>query len=183
MSRPAGVAPRLVVVDMQNIFAAGPWGAPRFGEALVAVRRLIVRFAEQAVFTRFVAPPEPAGAWQAYYARWAFALQPPDAPDYALVETLREHAAGTVDATTFGKWDALRRQHDFRPGDRLLVCGVSTDCCVLSTVLAAADAGMQVDVVADACAGIDDASHQKALDVMALYAPLVEIVRSDDVLP
>jgi nicotinamidase-related amidase len=64
----------------------------------------------------------------------------------------------------------------------LLLAGVSTDCCVLSTAVAAADAGVPVQVVADACAGVDGTSHRKALDVLALYAPLVEIVTSADVL-
>ena len=42
--------------------------------------------------------------------------------------------------------------------------------------LAAADDGVEVQVVADACAGIDDESHAKALDIMRLYSPLVEVV-------
>jgi nicotinamidase-related amidase len=53
---------------------------------------------------------------------------------------------------------------------------------VLSTAVAAADAGAAVRVVADACAGVDDASHEKALDILRLYAPLVEVVTLDDVL-
>jgi nicotinamidase-related amidase len=175
-------APYLIVVDMQRIFASGPWGAPRFNEAVPVARRLVDRFAGTAVFTRFVAPARPDGAWQSYYDRWSFAVQPPDAPDYQLVDEFADRAGSTVDASTFGKWSALAGTQDFRPGDTLLVCGVSTDCCVLSTVLAAADAGMATRVVADACAGADDASHRKALDLMALYAPLVEIVESTDVL-
>jgi nicotinamidase-related amidase len=47
---------------------------------------------------------------------------------------------------------------------------------VLSTAVTAADAGVTVRVVADACAGVDDRSHRKALDILQLYAPLVEVV-------
>ena len=61
------------------------------------------------------------------------------------------------------------------PDAPLVLTGVSTDCCVLSTALAAADAGRFVTVVADACAGLSDADHQRALDAMALYAPLITI--------
>jgi hypothetical protein len=64
----------------------------------------------------------------------------------------------------------------------ILLAGVSTDCCVLSTATAAADAGVPVQVVADACAGVDEASHRKTLEVLALYAPLVEIVTSAELL-
>jgi nicotinamidase-related amidase len=48
--------------------------------------------------------------------------------------------------------------------------------------VAAADAGVAVRVVADACAGVDDDSHRKALGILRLYAPLVEVVSLDDVL-
>ncbi len=97
-------------------------------------------------------------------------------------------AAGpTVDTTTFSKWGAdlaPRVQAAGRDGlgNELVLAGVSTDCCVLSTALAAADEGVAVRVVADACAGVDDDSHHKALDILRLYAPLVEVVTLDDVL-
>ena len=63
-----------------------------------------------------------------------------------------------------------------------MLAGVSTDCCVLSTALAAADAGVPVRVVADACAGVDDESHRQALDILRLYGPLVEVVSLADIL-
>jgi nicotinamidase-related amidase len=62
------------------------------------------------------------------------------------------------------------------PGARLLLAGVSSDCCVLSTALAAADAGLSVSVVGDACAGVDDGAHEQALAVMRLYGPLVDVI-------
>lgn len=62
-----------------------------------------------------------------------------------------------------------------RSGGRLVLAGVSTDCCVLSTALAAADAGIEVLVVADACAGADDDTHAKALQVLDLYRPLIRV--------
>ena len=52
----------------------------------------------------------------------------------------------------------------------MVLAGVSTDCCVLSTALAAADAGVRVRVVADACAGVSEAGHERALAAMALKA-------------
>jgi nicotinamidase-related amidase len=150
------------------------------------VAALVRTHALDVTFTRFVAPAQPRGAWRAYYARWAFALQPPDAPLWEVVPELRPTTvtdpATTVDAPTFSKWGPELAS---RVGETtLLLAGVSTDCCVLSTaVAAAADAGVPVQVVADACAGVDDASHRTALELMALYAPLIEVVVSADVLP
>ena len=166
----------LTVIDMQRVFAdpGSPWAAPRFAEAAAGVRRLLPAFGDRVTFTRFVAPATPEGAWRAYYAQWPFALQPPDAELWRLTDEFASRAGPVLDATTFGKWtpELARRA---TPEGRLVLAGVSTDCCVLSTALAAADAGVEVLVVADACAGADDDSHAKALQVLDLYRPLVRV--------
>jgi nicotinamidase-related amidase len=127
-----------------------------------------------------VAPAVPAGAWRRYYDQWPFALQPPTARVYELVDAFAGEPGPTLDATTFGKWGPELAAR--AGGARLVLAGVSTDCCVLSTALAAADDGVEVQVVADACAGVDDESHAKALDILRLYSPLVEVVTMADVL-
>ncbi|MFG2727772.1 cysteine hydrolase family protein [Streptomyces canus] len=173
----------LAVIDMQRVFAEpdSPWATPRFAEAAAGVRRLLPAFAERVTFTRFVAPGRPAGAWREYYARWPFALQPPDAPLWRLTDEFADRAPHIMDATTFGKWTAELATR-VGPEGRLVLAGVSTDCCVLSTALAAADAGVETLVVSDACAGADDVSHAKALDVMELYGPLVRVVTVDQLI-
>jgi nicotinamidase-related amidase len=166
----------LVVIDMQRVFGepGSLWLAPRFAEIVDPVRRLVEAFRPRVIFTRFVAPAAPEGAWQWYYAQWPFALQPPGARIYELVDEFAGEPGPALDATTFSKWGP--ELADRAAGGPLVLAGVSTDCCVLSTAVAAADAGVPVRVVADACAGIDDESHAKALHVMGLYAPLVEVV-------
>jgi nicotinamidase-related amidase len=173
------VTGRLVVIDVQHVFADAnsDWFAPRFDEIVDPVERLVAAYEPDVTFTRFVAPPVPDGAWREYYQQWPFALQPPDAPLYSLVDQFAGRP--TLDATTFGKWgDELARLVD----GEMVVAGVSTDCCVISTVLPAADAGVKVRVVADACAGASDSTHEQALAIMDLYAPLVEIVTVDQLL-
>jgi nicotinamidase-related amidase len=174
--------PWLAVIDMQRVFGdpGSAWLAPRFGEIVGPARQLATAFRPRVVFTRFVAPAEPAGAWRRYYQRWPFALQPPEAGIYQLVDELRPLAGTTLDAATFSKWGPELAARI--GGGRLVLAGVSTDCCVLSTALAAADAGAGVQVVADACAGVDDASHARALDIMRLYSPLVEVTSLAEVL-
>jgi nicotinamidase-related amidase len=83
--------------------------------------------------------------------------------------------------TTFGKWGA-ELAAAMPDGHGMVLTGVSTDCCVLATAVAAADAGVQVKVVADACAGVTDTDHQRALDAMALFGPLIEITTTDELL-
>jgi nicotinamidase-related amidase len=172
----------LAVIDMQRVFAEpdSPWLAPRFAEIVDPIRRLAEALRPRVVFTRFVAPASPHGAWRAYYDDWPFALQPPGARIYELAEDFAATAGPTMDATTFSKWGPELAAK--AGGGALVLAGVSTDCCVLSTALAAADAGTPVRVVADACAGASDESHAQALDIMRLYAPLVEVVSLADLL-
>jgi nicotinamidase-related amidase len=56
---------------------------------------------------------------------------------------------------------------------------VGTECCVLATALAAADAGREVKVVADACAGATRSLHEQALTIMDTMAPLLSVVTYD----
>ena len=186
MTKPAGC---LAVIDMQRVFAepGSPWLTPRFGEIVKPIRDLATAFQPDVVFTRFVAPASPAGSWRRYYQAWPFALQPPGARIWELVDEFAAGAGPTLDTTTFSKWgaDLASQVHAAgrdRLGNELVLAGVTTDCCVLSTALAAADEGVAVRVVADACAGVNDGSHHKALDILRLYTPLVEVVTLDDVL-
>jgi nicotinamidase-related amidase len=173
----------LVGVDLQHVFGdpASPWASAQYPRAVVGTQRLLPAFSGRTVLTRFVAPAEPAGAWVPYYAAWPFALVPDADPLYALAPELADLDVPVVTEPTFGKWGPALAAA--LPGARTLVLtGVSTDCCVLSTALAAADAGLAVQVVTDACAGASEADHQRALDAMALYAPLISLTTVAEVL-
>jgi nicotinamidase-related amidase len=173
----------LVAIDMQEIFGRpdSQWFTPEYERASAGIQRLLPAFGDRAIFTRFVAPAEPQGAWEPYYEQWPFALVPDDDPLYALTEPFAGAVPRVETRPTFGKWDAGLAAA-MGGSSEMVLAGVSTDCCVISTALAAADAGVHVRVVADACAGLSPDDHQRALDVMALYAPLIEITSVDQVL-
>ena len=167
----------LVVVDPQAVFAdpaTSPWGSPMWAETVPRIAALAQAHGpERTVVTRFVADPSLGGSWGPYYEQWPFAVVPDDDPLYAVVPELAHVAVHVVTMGTFGKWPGLREV----VGDdaHLTVAGVSTDCCVLSTVLPAADAGATLRVVAAACAGSTVENHARALAAMALYGPQVTI--------
>jgi nicotinamidase-related amidase len=172
----------LVVVDMQAAFQGGPWKVQGMQAIKPRVRELVAAFGARVVFTRFVAPGPGElaglGAWAAFYEDWPAALQPGDAPLWDLVDGLgRRDEHPVLDTTTFGKWGAGLRQLT-GGADALVLAGVATDCCILSTALAAADAGVSVRVASDACAGSTPGRHAAALDLLSGYTPLVQVYHS-----
>ena len=180
--------PWLTIIDMQRVFAepGSDWFTPRFDEIIAPIRKLLPTFGDHVVYTRFVAPTEPIGSWRAYYDQWPAELVGPGHRSYEIVDELTPDPGATVlQATTFGKWNpelAATIGSAGSPGEMVLV-GVATDCCILSTAVAAADAGVHVRVVAQACAGLTDESHHKALDILSGYAPMIEVVDLTDILP
>jgi nicotinamidase-related amidase len=176
-------APWLMIIDMQRIFGEpiSDWVTPGYPSASAGIQRLLGAFESRVCCTRFLAPEQPTGVWIDYYETWPFALDPATAPLYELSEEFRSVPATIVDRTTFGKWDAETDRELGHP-EEIVLTGVTTDCCVLSTALAAADAGVHVIVAADACAGVTEKDHQRALDTMALYQPLIDIVEVDSIL-
>lgn len=168
----------LAVIDMQRFFASGePWATPGFEDLIDPIGRLADGFGDRVVFTRFLVPERPQGSWQAYYRMWPDVTGPAAAPLAELVPPWTGRP--TLDAPTFSKWGPQLAGQLHAPSGveapSLVLCGVSTDCCVLATAVAAADAGATVRVVADACAGLDAAAHERALALLAGFAPQIEI--------
>ena len=177
-------APTLVVIDMQNVFGtqSSEWFTPKFADASAVIQRMLPAFGERVILTRFVPPAQPEGEWVTFYQEWLWALVTEADPIYDLVPPFRDSGHPTVTKTTFGKWGP-QMERALVAGGEIVLTGVATDCCVLSTALAAADAGVRVRVVADGCAGSTDVNHQRALDAMAGWAPpLIEITDSATVL-
>ena len=170
----------LLIIDPQAIFAdpASEWAVPKFDEALAVAASLAPRFDGRVLVTRWVPDPAPRGSWADYFERWPFAARPADDPMFDLVPA----AVGlsrrpTIDCPTFGKWGpALQSVVGETP--RLVLTGCSTDCCVMSTALAAADAGASILVVADGCAASTDEHHANGLSLMAEFDPQIKVVRS-----
>ncbi len=171
--------PWLVVVDLQRAFGdpASRWAAPAYDAVVPVVEELASRFADRVVRTRFVRDPAEPGQWAAYYDAWPEFRVGPDDPAWELWPPAPP-GAHVVDEPTFSKWGPrLAAVVGEAP---LVVCGVATECCVLGTVLGAADAGRAVTVVRDGCAGGTAEANQQALALMALNAPLVTVVDSAD---
>ncbi|WP_406249068.1 cysteine hydrolase family protein [Microbacterium sp. M] len=167
----------LVVIDPQAIFAStgSAWGSPFFGQAMPRIRDLAGAFGEKVLVTRWMPTADRTTSWGDYFAAWPFADQPPTDSLFGLVPEAADLSPHPpLDLPTFGKWGPELEAIVGR-GARVVLAGVSTDCCVVSTALAAADAGAHVTVAADACAGSTAENHAAALQVMALYPPQITV--------
>lgn len=183
---PAAEAPWLVVVDPQVIFAdpSSDWASPEFAAAWSVIERFAPQFGDRVVVTRWLptAPRETAEgrttSWDPYFAAWPFADRPADDQLFDLVPGAAALSGlPTLDEPTFGKWgEQLRSITGDAP--HIVLTGVSTDCCVIATALAAADAGAHVTVVSDACAGETPADGAAALRIMGLFDPQIRVVPS-----
>lgn len=170
-------APWLVVIDPQAIFASADsaWGSPFFADVFPRIRALADDFGDRVIVTRWMPTADRTTSWGAYFAAWPFADQPADDPLFDLVpEAVGLSSHPTLDLPTFGKWGPGIEAIVGR-GAHVVLTGVATDCCVISTALAAADAGAHVTVVADACAGSTAQNQAAALQVMGLYPPQITI--------
>ncbi|QCR52732.1 nicotinamidase [Brachybacterium sp. SGAir0954] len=177
--------PWLLVVDAQRIFAdpASDWASPFWEGAWERIRELAAAVGpERTLLTRWLPTADRSTAWGDYFAAWPFADVPATDPLYALVDGAAELSAHpTIDEPSFGKWGPqLAGVVGHAP--QLLVTGVSTDCCVITTVLAAADAGAHVAVVADACAASAAENATAALHTMSLFPPQVDLRSTAEVL-
>ena len=178
----------LVVIDRQKVFAESDWSdwaCPdgSFHTTDAAFEALAKAYDDRVVYTRYIAPTPAKDAWVEYFKDWSQFLVPPDDPMYDLTEDTAALAAGhpVVSRDTFGKWGSELAEA-IGGARKIALCGVATDCCVITTALAAADAGVAVRVAADACAGSSPENHQRALDTMALFAPLITITDSAAIL-
>ncbi|MFC7766361.1 cysteine hydrolase family protein [Leucobacter soli] len=170
-----------MVIDPQAIFASpdSAWGSPFFSDAFANIRRLADAAGDRVLVTRWLPTADRGTSWGDYFAEWPFADRPADDALFDLVPEARGLSGWpTLDLPTFGKWGGELERIVGRDS-RVVLTGVSTDCCVISTALAGADAGARITVAADACAGSTAENHAAALHVMGLYPPQLTVADTE----
>ena len=135
------------------------------------VRRLLPSFAGVTVCTRFVAPAQPAGAWVPYYAAVAVRAAPGGRPD--LVDRPRPRPGRAIPSSRRRRSASGARSSpppSGTPTSSWSRASPPTAACSRQRSPPRTPDGAVV-VPADACAGLSEADHQRALDAMALVRP------------
>jgi nicotinamidase-related amidase len=165
----------LMVIDVQPAFGhpESPWFTPSLDAITDRIAALVPLFGERVIFTRFVPPETVTGSWSRYYAKWDFAHAPAASWLWALDPRFAGRAS--IASHRFSKWSPELHAR-LGPDPTVALCGVSTDCCVLATALAAVDDGAHVRLIEDACAAKSPEIHARALAIMASRAPQLTVV-------
>lgn len=160
-----------MVVDMQELFRShSDWGTPALTRIIPAIAKLAKARPSQAYFSRFI-PARNAdaasGAWQRYYRRWSsVTLDALDPGMVDIVPELQPLATRLVDKTGYSAMGNPAFRQAALSAGCLIVSGVETDVCVLSTVMEAMEAGVRIVLPTDALASSSDVCHDRALGIL-----------------
>jgi len=178
-------ADKLVIIDMQKVYEDGaPWACTRFDEVCEHIVRLIEADCfDDICFTRFVLPEAPQGSWKRYRAKY---MDIHTEPSYGeLTERLSPFAerCRTFDKAGYSAYRADGFAEWAGSAERLVVCGVVAECCVLATVLEAAERGADIICLTDACASTSERKLCMTEVILAEdFAPHVTLMRAADYL-
>lgn len=167
----------LVVVDMQNDFITGVLGTNEAKAVVPKVCNRIANWSGDIIMTR--------DTHHDYYMNTAEGRMLPvphcieGSAGWQVNDEVRAaydskysvgsgHFFALVDKETFG-CQKLMEIAKFLKYDRVVLCGVCTDVCVISNAFLVRTALPEAEVIVDAscCAGICPESHRLALDAMA----------------
>lgn len=88
-------------------------------------------------------------------------------PNHAIIDELSATSGeAEVDKPGFDGFFRSDLQEALQGVDNLIVCGLTTECCVFSTIRSAVDRGFKVLTVVDACAGITPVAHDLTIELL-----------------
>lgn len=176
------MADLLLVIDMQNVYLNGqPWGCKLIETAQDNIIQLMEsgKF-DNIVFTKYVPATEPVGRWQVYNKEYADINENPWMSE--IVSRLEPYAKKypVYEKSVYSSYAIEEVRELASKADRVVITGVVAECCVLSTVISAIDAGDMVVYVSDGVAGLDETIQNTAEAIVRNFAPLHCVVKTTD---
>ena len=165
----------LIVVDMQVDFITGSLGSA-LAEAIVPrVVQKVKSFDGKVVFTRDTHLEDYMNTQEGKNLPVPHCIKGSDG--WQICDELKPYADTVVDKLTFGSIELPRLIESFgEPIERIELCGLCTDICVISNAMVLKAAFPEVPIAVDAAcsAGVSVESHNTALD--AMRAVQIEII-------
>lgn len=137
----------LFVVDVQNYFT-NPVATTLPQDIASYIRKNRKNFSV-IIFTQFVNTPQ-SSVYR--FLKWKECMKSPDTDITSELKPLLKHGLlFPKDAYSALKVPQIRKELREKKIDRLYLCGIDTDCCVLATAYDAFDQGYQVCLLENLC--------------------------------
>jgi nicotinamidase-related amidase len=177
-------------IDFQRVFEEGPhWRVPKFRQALENALKVHAHLDKElgdnltTIATRYIPPDEAqyGGIWTDYFNRFPQISRYANNKSYDLANGIPTGCI--ISVPKFGKWSSIKSHlNNFRIDSikTIYITGVSTECCILSTVMAAIDDGVKIVLIQDACAAGTDEDHNFSINILKGFEPNLEIRKTNN---
>ena len=164
----------LIVVDMQNDFITGALGSADAEAIVTGVAEKIRTFDGTVIFTRDTHTEAYMTTQEGQKLPVPHCIK--DSNGWQISAELAPYAKCVVDKPSFGSLELPKRIQELGTPDRIELCGLCTDICVISNamILKAAFPETPIAVDASCSAGVSVESHNNAL--AAMKAVQIEII-------
>ena len=179
-------------IDMQRIFLeSGPWFCSEGLRILEPIKRIIQQFPKNSWFSRFMTPKNPeefSNSWRRYYKHWEVVTQERIEPAVMdihptlLKESIQPKVFEKYTYDTFKNPDLNNALKD-NSVSTLILTGVETDVCVLTTALSGVDLGYRVIMASDAMTSSDIKTHEFVIESLTKrFDQQIEVASTDSIL-
>ena len=170
----------LIVVDMQNDFITGTLGSPQAQQILPSVKAKIEvykRNGDKIIFTRDTHYDDYLTTQEGQYLPVVHCIE--GTVGHLIAGELDSNGSEVFDKPNFGSLELAKRVAE-GSFDKIELCGLCTDICVVSNalILKAQLPETKVTVDARCCAGVTDESHSAAMLTMKMCQ--VNIIGEDE---
>lgn len=157
----------LIVVDMQNDFITGALGSKEAQAIVVNVADKIKNFDGKVIFTRDTHTSEYMTTQEGRKLPVEHCIK--DSDGWQICDELTPFVDNNaIDKITFGSMQLPEILMQYGSPEKIELCGLCTDICVISNamILKAAFPEVPITVDASCCAGVTPQSHKTALEAM-----------------
>lgn len=164
----------LLVIDMQNVYLPDqPWACETVAHTKANILKLLEKHPKnQTIFTRYIAAEHPVGTWKTYNELNRKINEDPWMNE--LMDGIKEAAETYLiyDKSTYSSFQVPAIRQAARKADRIILTGVVSECCVLSTFFEGIDLGCKLIWLTDATSGLNPILEAETLHILQGLSPL-----------
>ena len=174
-----------MIIDMQNAYMPGaPWECPSILPALEHILRLLDHpacgTAFDPVFTRYIAPENPAGRWVQYNDSNRAVNENPFLNQ--IIPALQPYLMKWpfYDKSSYSACSSPQIADIVSRYEHVLISGVVAECCVLCTAAGLIDTGAHVVYLSDAVSGRSSQLEQMTRAFIDGFSPIhTQLINTD----